>query len=310
MDEISLQLGFLLAAYLRNQSIAYTSPLYRSFAFALILIDALAMGIRNSLHGVFSRGYYVEFFETLKHCFCVFAVAALYIFATQTGRDYSRIILFSTFGLHIVFGYGTRLLWKRYVKEHGKNRSNKRTMLAVLDSRSAEMMLHRLQENSLKEYQVTGIVLNKSDTRKEINGVPIVAELDTAAQYICREWIDSVFIDCPSTDPGIAKLMDDCSQMAIPVHYHIPSVSRDGIKCFTEEIGGIFTIGFTPYGDVELDMQKEEGDLLYDEIGAELMAKEIRRKKAEMLNALSIYFKVTFLHQDAAELLEQEDEED
>ena len=238
MDEISLQLGFLLAAYLRNQSIAYTSPLYRSFAFALILIDALAMGIRNSLHGVFSRGYYVEFFETLKHCFCVFAVAALYIFATQTGRDYSRIILFSTFGLHIVFGYGTRLLWKRYVKEHGKNRSNKRTMLAVLDSRSAEMMLHRLQENSLKEYQVTGIVLNKSDTRKEINGVPIVAELDTAAQYICREWIDSVFIDCPSTDPGIAKLMDDCSQMAIPVHYHIPSVSRDGIKCFTEEIGG------------------------------------------------------------------------
>ena len=79
---------------------------------------------------------------------------------------------------------------------------------------------------------------------------------------------------------------------------------------FTEEIGGIFTIGFTPYGEVELDMQKEEGDLLYDEIGAELMAKEIRRKKAEMLNALSIYFKVTFLHQNAADLLEHDEEEE
>ena len=80
---------------------------------------------------------------------------------------------------------------------------------------------------------------------------------------------------------------------------------------FTEEIGGIFTVGFTPYGQVELDTQKEEGDLLYDEIGAELMVKEIRRKKAEMLRALSIYFKVTFLHQNAADLLEaDEDEED
>ena len=79
---------------------------------------------------------------------------------------------------------------------------------------------------------------------------------------------------------------------------------------FTEEVGGIFTIGFTPYGEVELDTQKEEGDLLYDEIGAELLIKEIRRRKAEMFKALSIYFKVTFLHQNAADLLEQDDEEE
>lgn len=79
---------------------------------------------------------------------------------------------------------------------------------------------------------------------------------------------------------------------------------------FTEEVGGIFTIGFTPYGEVEMDTQKEEDDLLYDEIGAELLQKEIRRKKADMFKALSIYFKVTFLHRNAAELLEQEDEED
>lgn len=79
---------------------------------------------------------------------------------------------------------------------------------------------------------------------------------------------------------------------------------------FTEEIGGIFTIGFTPYGEIQLDTQKEEGDLLYDDIGAELMIKEIRRKKADMLNALSIYYKVTFLHMDPAELLDADEEEE
>ena len=79
---------------------------------------------------------------------------------------------------------------------------------------------------------------------------------------------------------------------------------------FTEEVGGVFTIGFTPDGEVEMDAQKDEGDLLYDEIGAELLMKEIRRKKADMLKALSIYFKVTFLHQDAAALLEEDEEEE
>ena len=79
---------------------------------------------------------------------------------------------------------------------------------------------------------------------------------------------------------------------------------------FTEEVGGVFTIGFTPYGELEMDAQKDEGDLLYDEIGAELLMKEIRRKKADMLKALSIFFKVTFLHQDAATLLEEDEEEE
>lgn len=79
---------------------------------------------------------------------------------------------------------------------------------------------------------------------------------------------------------------------------------------FTEEVGGVFTIGFTPLGEVEMDAQKDEGDLLYDDIGAELLKKEIRRKKADMLKALSIYFKVTFLHQDAGSLLDEEDEEE
>lgn len=79
---------------------------------------------------------------------------------------------------------------------------------------------------------------------------------------------------------------------------------------FTEEAGGVFTVSFTPEGKVMLDAQKDEGDLLYDDIGAELLKKEIRRKKGEMLRALSIYFRVTFLKEDASALLEEDEEEE
>ena len=78
---------------------------------------------------------------------------------------------------------------------------------------------------------------------------------------------------------------------------------------FTEECGGVFTISFTPFGHVEFDTQHEEGDLLYDEISARLLIKEIRRKKSEMIDALSIYFRVTFLHQNPSDLIEGYEED-
>lgn len=77
---------------------------------------------------------------------------------------------------------------------------------------------------------------------------------------------------------------------------------------FTEEVGGIFTIGFTPNGDVVMDTRAEEGDLLYDEIGSALLIKKIRSTKQEIFQSLEIYYRVTFLHENPADLLENYDE--
>ncbi len=77
---------------------------------------------------------------------------------------------------------------------------------------------------------------------------------------------------------------------------------------FTEEVGGIFTIGFTPLGEAVMDTQAEEGDLLYDEIGSALLIKKIQGTKKELFESLEIYFKVTFLHQNPGDLLEDYEE--
>ena len=78
---------------------------------------------------------------------------------------------------------------------------------------------------------------------------------------------------------------------------------------FTEEVGGVFTIGFTPTGEAVMDTQAEEGDLLYDEIGSALLVKKIRSTKRELFESLEIYYRVTFLHENLAELLEDYEEE-
>ena len=241
VDELSLQLAFVLAVFIRHHWWAYTSKLYINMGFVLILVDASIGVMHNSMHNVVSRGYYVEAAETVKHCFYVFAVAAIYMFATQSGDNYSRIILFLTFVLHVFFGYGTRVLWKRYIRyvnSRSRDKANKNSMLVVAVPERAESLLRQLAQDDLGGYKILGAVLTAHTSDSSIAGYPVVAELEDAADYICREWVDEVYIDAPLTDERVVKLMDDCAQMSVPTHYHVPQLSRGGVKRFSEKIGG------------------------------------------------------------------------
>ncbi len=75
---------------------------------------------------------------------------------------------------------------------------------------------------------------------------------------------------------------------------------------FTEEVGGIFTIVFEEDGTLALETRAEENDIYYDEVGSGLLVGEIRRKRQELLESLSLYYRVFVLHEDVSGLLEEE----
>ena len=72
---------------------------------------------------------------------------------------------------------------------------------------------------------------------------------------------------------------------------------------FTEEAGGIFTIEFEKDGNITMRTEYAQDDFLYDEIGSGLLVGEIRRKRQEMFESLSLYYRVFILHEDPAGLL-------
>ena len=64
---------------------------------------------------------------------------------------------------------------------------------------------------------------------------------------------------------------------------------------FTEEVGGTFMIGFDEDGTVMLITDADEGDLLYDDIGAGLMVKEVRKRKEELFESLEMFYRAFVL---------------
>ncbi len=66
---------------------------------------------------------------------------------------------------------------------------------------------------------------------------------------------------------------------------------------FTEEVGGIFTVVFEEDGSVSLDTQADEEDILYDEVSSGLLTREIRMQRQELLESLSLYYRVFVLRE-------------
>ncbi len=75
---------------------------------------------------------------------------------------------------------------------------------------------------------------------------------------------------------------------------------------FTEEIGGIVTIEFAEDGSVNLRTEAAEEDYLYDEIGSGLLVNEVLRKKRELFESLSLYYRFLILGEDINEILKEE----
>jgi hypothetical protein len=89
----------------------------------------------------------------------------------------------------------------------------------------------------------------------------------------------------------------------------LPEQIRQELKImcvlFTEDVGGILSLEYEEDGTLLFKVDSDEEDYLYDEIGSALKIKQLQRDKAELLEALELYYKVFFLGEDASGLSEE-----
>ena len=100
--------------------------------------------------------------------------------------------------------------------------------------------------------------------------------MDTAAMILCGA---NAYEQKYYFNEKFSKLPD-----AVKEELHIMCV------LFTEEVGGVFMIGFDADGRVMLLTDAEEDDLLYDEIGSGLLVKEVKKRRQELFESLELFY--------------------
>ena len=66
---------------------------------------------------------------------------------------------------------------------------------------------------------------------------------------------------------------------------------------FTEDVGGILCLYFDEDGSLQIKTEADEADLLYDEIGSVLKAKQLLAQKQELFEELEVYYRVFVRHE-------------
>lgn len=88
----------------------------------------------------------------------------------------------------------------------------------------------------------------------------------------------------------------------------IPKSIQDELRVicvlFTQEAGGVFTIAFDEEGDLLLETDAHEDDITYDEITSGLLIGEVRRKRIDLLESLSMFYRAFILKEKIEDLLE------
>lgn len=275
-DVLILQVSFVLGYMIRHGwgKWPYLRTDYKSLAIMLVVVDVAIAVIFNTMHNVMKRGFVKEFSATIKHVALVLAIMSLYLFSTQAGDTYSRITIYLTAGFHLILGYLIRILWKPIIRRINKGK-NKGAMILVAEENSVAKILEKA--NDLDGFEYAGIILSDRDgTGETIQGVKVVSGIDNAADYICREHVDEVFVypehlsdlktesyaavetfiddtygtqkqnvaEHPGGQSRVARLIGQCREMAIPVHIRLPITSAGG-KSFMEKVGGYDVLTMT-----------------------------------------------------------------
>ena len=241
IDLICIILSFLLADWVRNSTIKnlYQNEIYRNTAIFLVLMDLCVCVIFESYKGVLRRGYYLEFNAVIKQTIILELGAGLYLFSIDGGHFFSRIVLYLMGAFYIGLAYLTRLFWKKHLKikmaEGGEH-----SLYIITTTDIASDVIASVLENNYNRYNINGLVLTDCDmTGQQINGIPVVSDMEHAATYICQKWVDEVLINISEKNEYPQKLIDELLEMGMVVHLNLSRIKpTTGQKQFVEMVGG------------------------------------------------------------------------
>ena len=108
----------------------------------------------------------------------------------------------------------------------------------------AEQVVKRIKGNNYYGLKLTGVILmDQSMTGWSYEGVPVVADAETAEEYLCREWVDEVFFNLPEEIELPTELINLCEEMGLTVHLRMAKIEDfQNTNRFVQKLAGYMVI--------------------------------------------------------------------
>jgi len=239
LDVLCLQAAFVIAYMVRNGcENPYSHELYRNMALVLTVIDMGVLIFFESLKNVLKRGLYQEFSATTEHVVLVILISTFYLFYMKNAQDYSRLAMLYLGFLYLGISYTVRLFWKHRIRQNMQN-GGKRSLLIVTTESMLDKVVSNILNYNYQMFHIAGVAVIDCDLTGHVrNGVEVVSNLSNVADYVCREWVDEVFVNLPEDVPYPGQLLNQLTEMGVVVHMKLAKTSGlVGERKFVERLG-------------------------------------------------------------------------
>lgn len=237
LDIVCLQITYVISFFmLFGFNNPYGNSIYRNFIIVVTIIDAVVLVLYETLKNVLHRGYYKELIKTAKHCCIVSIMTIFYMYMIQD-MEYNRYFLIAMLVIYLSLSYITRCVWK-FVLRKMPLYTGKRGLLIITTSSMLPSIMKKLNNREFANYKIVGASIIDQDLKgQHIDGIKIVANSDDIDEFVCRNWVDEVFIRLGDKDPFPEFLVDKFEEMGVVTHITLfDGSSTPGRKQFVEHL--------------------------------------------------------------------------
>ena len=197
-DIFALEISFVISYMIRCGFISedyYMPELYINTAMALVIISVIESIFFQNYDQILKRNEYNEFKSSFKRATYITVMLIVYLYLIRKSSCYSRTIYVITWELTIIFTFTFRQLWKRVVKSVIKGDDKTLSKFIVVTNYERALNIIKSVSGSDSVFQVAGIVIvDKEMIGDKIGHVDVVASGTDIEDYLCRNWVDEVFV--------------------------------------------------------------------------------------------------------------------
>lgn len=208
LDIICLEIAYFFAFRLRNFWIIWihgdvgameiglsSAHVHMVVAVLFLLIDIIAVFVRQPYKDIIRRGYLVEFINVCIHNAVILAGMLLYLYITREAQDLSRAVFFLTGALSVIFMYITHIVWKNIVRKRIANDGSLPQLLVVASREKAEQLIQDIHERKYNEFQIGGVVILDADMKgQKVQGENVVSNRTDMFSYVLENVVDAILL--------------------------------------------------------------------------------------------------------------------
>lgn len=248
-DLICVVISYMLALYIRFNIIhyeIYPKQFHLMVGTYIVVLCLLYNIFLDANRNFFTRGYYQEFYYTVRYTFILVVGLVVVLYLTQQAYDFSRSVYAIFAVLNILITYAAHMLFKKAMWKYYRKSTSAEKMLVITRDVTADEVIGNLIKGKEWYYDITAAVIYDADKKGSmIQDVPVVACRDDMYDTIVQMMVDEVFICLPGVPLiEIREMVQKFEEMGLTCHYNVDLFSRANPNTYVQQMAGYSVISF------------------------------------------------------------------